>query len=69
MVVAINTVPVVAGGISSSNIVALFSAEELATSTELSGGTKNRHHFHCKWVARCFQKGAARTVTTTRTCY
>lgn len=66
-VAAINIVPVVAGG---STIVATFSAEELAVrplhpleeqrsaTTSIAGG-----------VAGCFQKGAAKTVTTTRACY
>jgi hypothetical protein len=64
--VAINAVPVVAGGISCSNIVALFSAGELAIHPLNSvGEPRIVTTFTASGVARCFQKGAARTVTTT----
>src|ERR1700733_9720798 len=37
--------------------------------TALSRGSKKRHQLHCKWVVRCFPKGATKTVTTTQTCW
>ena len=68
-VVAINTVPVVAGGISCSTTVATFSAEELAVHSLRSlEEQRSPATFTAGGVARCFQKGAAKTVTTTRAC-
>jgi hypothetical protein len=68
-VAAITTVPVVTGSISCSTTVATFSAEELAVHPLHSlEEQRSATTFTAGGVARCFQKGAAKTVTTTRAC-
>jgi hypothetical protein len=68
---AINTVPVVAGGTPCSATVATISAEELAVYIRMHSLEDQRSAttFTAGGAARFFPKGAAKTVTTTQTCW